>query len=195
MDLTDTPGDRVVRGFGSSCGSGVAAIWCGSALISTTLLVPPALLVDRGLFATSLSLATLSRPTRGFPPVLLDGGLVTIFHFGCIGSISRRGKGNSLRGQPACAGPAVTLTERRLSLPMERWPSGRRRSPAKRVGGVKPPRGFKSLPLRGNRMKFGSMSFARRNSRTMLWCGAGDEIRFFEFCLAKLSHRVVVRCG
>ncbi len=30
----------------------------------------------------------------------------------------------------------------------ERWPSGRRRSPAKRVGGVEPPRGFKSLPLR-----------------------------------------------
>ena len=28
---------------------------------------------------------------------------------------------------------------------LERWPSGRRRSPAKRVGGVKPPRGFTSL--------------------------------------------------
>ncbi len=31
---------------------------------------------------------------------------------------------------------------------MERWPSGRRRSPAKRVRGFKPLRGFKSLPLR-----------------------------------------------
>ena len=89
MDFTDTPGDRVVRGLGSSCGSGVAAIRCGSALISATVLVAPALLVDRRLFAASLSLAALSRPTLGFPPVLLDGGLVTIFHFGCIGSISR----------------------------------------------------------------------------------------------------------
>ncbi len=148
MDFTDTPGDRVVRGLGSSCGSGIAAIRCASALIPSPVLTPPALLVDRGLLAASLSFAALSRPTLGFPPALLDGGPVTIFHFGCIGSISRRGKGNSLRGQPACAGTAVTLTERRLSLPMERWPSGRRRSPAKRVGGVKPPRGFKSLPLR-----------------------------------------------
>ena len=31
---------------------------------------------------------------------------------------------------------------------LERWPSGRRRSPAKRVRGYKPLRGFKSLPLR-----------------------------------------------
>ena len=31
---------------------------------------------------------------------------------------------------------------------LERWPSGRRRSPAKRVRGFKPLRGFKSLPLR-----------------------------------------------
>ena len=31
---------------------------------------------------------------------------------------------------------------------LERWPSGRRRSPAKRVRGVEPLRGFKSLPLR-----------------------------------------------
>jgi hypothetical protein len=104
MDFTDTPGDRVVRGLGSSCGSGVAAIWCSPALISATVLVSPALLVDRGLFAASLSLAALSRPTLGFPPVLLDGGLVTIFHFGCIGSISRRGKGNPLRdSQPVLA--------------------------------------------------------------------------------------------
>ena len=38
--------------------------------------------------------------------------------------------------------------QRAAQPPMERWPSGRRRSPAKRVRGVKPPRGFKSLPLR-----------------------------------------------
>ena len=34
-----------------------------------------------------------------------------------------------------------------INLSVDRWPSGRRRSPAKGVGG-KPPRGFESLPVR-----------------------------------------------
>ena len=43
----------------------------------------------------------------------------------------------------------VTCTCRRTKAGgEERWPSGRRRSPAKRVGGLELPRGFKSLPLR-----------------------------------------------
>ena len=34
-----------------------------------------------------------------------------------------------------------------INLSVDRWPSGRRRSPAKGVGG-KLPRGFESLPVR-----------------------------------------------
>ena len=36
-----------------------------------------------------------------------------------------------------------------INLSVDRWPSGRRRSPAKGVGG-KLPRGFESLPVRHN---------------------------------------------
>ena len=50
------------------------------------------------------------------------------------------------------AGPStqdlVPCTRRAKLDDLERWPSGRRRSPAKRVRGYKPLRGFKSLPLR-----------------------------------------------
>ena len=51
----------------------------------------------------------------------------------------------------ACNLELVTWNSRRSTKDgKERWPSGRRRSPAKRVGGLKLPRGFKSLPLRPN---------------------------------------------
>ena len=54
------------------------------------------------------------------------------------------GPGNGSRGfESHSLRPSARVRGRR-----ERWPSGRRRSPAKRVGGRKPPRGFKSLPLR-----------------------------------------------
>ena len=39
-----------------------------------------------------------------------------------------------------------------INLSVDRWPSGRRRSPAKGVGG-KLPRGFESLPVRHTKRK------------------------------------------
>ena len=50
----------------------------------------------------------------------------------------------------------------RLFRYVERWPSGRRRPPAKRMWGLKPHPGFKSLPLR--HLWIFLMSFSQNSS-------------------------------
>ena len=65
--------------------------------------------------------------------------LTSVSHLKCESSPLQRTRTNRER---ACPAPIESLTPS-----AERWPSGRRRAPAKGVGG-EPSRGFESLPLR-----------------------------------------------
>ena len=95
------------------------------------------------------------------------------------------------RGQSAAALGTLCNTRRRTTRDEDRWPSGLRRTPGKRVGG-QPSRGFESLPVRRGDMDGGACrrapplySRAMQSQHTLL------DARAFDRTLTRMANEIL----